>query len=145
MADKDNLTGQWQVGIIVKDIQKAMDGMAKIGIGPFASLYAEPTVKWEEKGKPIEVKLKMKFASMGPLEIELIEPISECMQKEFLDNQGEGIQHISYFVKDIDKEVKRLTGAGFKLVQRGWRPTSGGYAFFDTRESIGFMLEIIQR
>jgi methylmalonyl-CoA/ethylmalonyl-CoA epimerase len=145
MADKDNVTGQWQVGIIVKDIQKAMEGMAKIGIGPFASLNAEPTVKWEEKGKPIEVKLKMKFASIGPLEIELIEPISECMQKEFLDKKGEGIQHISYFVKDIDKEVKRLTGSGYKVVQRGWRPTSGGYAFFDTQESLGFMLEIIQR
>jgi hypothetical protein len=145
MAKKTNVSGPWQVGIIVKDIQKAMDGLARIGVGPFVALNAEPTVRWEEGGKPTEVRLKMRFANIGGLEIELIEPISECMQKEFLDTQGEGIQHLSYFVKDIDKEVKRLTDLGYKLVQRGWRPTSGGYAFFDTQESCGFMLEIIQR
>ena len=145
MLENANSTGSWQIGIIVKDIRKAIDGLAQIGIGPFATLNAPPTVRWEERGKPIEVKLKMQFASAGPLEIELIEPISQCLQKEFLETKGEGIQHLSYFVKDIDQEVQRLSDLGYKLVQRGWRPTSGGYAFFDTRESIGFMLEIIQR
>ncbi len=145
MAQNSNSTNSWQVGIVVKDIQKAADNLARIGIGPFAPLNAEPTVRWEEWGKPIEVKLKMRFAKMGELEIELIEPISKCMQKDFLDNNGEGINHISYFVKDIDKEVKKMTDLGYKVVQRGWRPTSGGYAFFDTRETCGFMLEVIQR
>ena len=145
MAKQSNRTGSWQIGIIVKDIQKSMDSLSKIGIGPFASLNAEPTVRWEERGKPTQVKLKMKFASVGDLEIELIEPIGECMQKDFLKNKGEGIQHMSYFVKDIDLEVKRMADLGYKVVQRGWRPTSGGYAFFDTEESCGFMLEVIQR
>ena len=145
MLDNSNFTGSWQIGIIVKDVQKAISGLAQIGIGPFAPLKAPPTVRWEENGKPIEVKLKMQFSSNGSLEIELIEPISQCMQKEFLDTKGEGIQHLSYFVKDIDREVRRLSGLGYKLVQRGWRANSGGYAFFDTRDSIGFMLEIIQR
>jgi methylmalonyl-CoA/ethylmalonyl-CoA epimerase len=145
MAEQSNRTGSWQVGIVVKDIQKAMDGLSSIGIGPFAPLDAEPTVRWEERGKPIDVKLKMRFASAGPLEIELIEPISQCMQKDFLESKGEGIQHISFFVKDIDKEVKRMVDLGYKVVQRGWRPTSGGYAFFNTEETCGFMLEVIQR
>jgi methylmalonyl-CoA/ethylmalonyl-CoA epimerase len=145
MAEQANATGAWQVGIIVKDIEKAMAGLARIGLGPFAPLNAGPTVRWEEGGKPTEVKLKMRFANIGSLEIELIEPISQCMQKRFLDRQGEGIQHISYFVKDIDKEVKKMTDLGFKVVQRGWRTKSGGYAFFDTEESCGFMLEVIQR
>ncbi len=145
MAEQPNAINKWQVGIVVKDIQKAIDGLSQIGIGPFAPLNAEPTVRWEEWGKPIEVKLKMRFADVGPLEIELIEPISQCMQKDFLDKKGEGINHISYFVKDIDQEVKKMTDLGYKVVQRGWRPTSGGYAFFDTQESCGFMLEVIQR
>ncbi len=87
----------------------------------------------------------MSFANIGPLEIELIQPISECIQKEYLDNNGEGIHHIAFFVKDIDEEVEKKAAKGYKVVQRGWRPTSGGYAFFDTQESCGFMLEIIQR
>jgi methylmalonyl-CoA/ethylmalonyl-CoA epimerase len=145
MVKKPEGPDKWQVGIVVKDMQKAIDGLARMGIGPFAQLNAEPTVKWEEWGKPIEVKLKMRFAKMGELEIELIEPISQCMQKDFLDKKGEGINHISYFVEDIDKEVKKMTDLGYQVVQRGWRPTSGGYAFFNTQDTCGFMLEVIQR
>ena len=145
MAEKSPFTNFGQVGIIVKDIAKAEKNLQDIGIGPFGTLNAEPTVKWEENGQPTTVKLKMRFAKVGPLEIELIEPISECMQKRYLDNHGEGIQHYSFFVDDIDSVVEYMAKKGYKVVQRGWRPTKGGYAFFDTEEKCGFMLEIIQR
>ncbi len=145
MAEKSLFTNFGQVGIIVKDIEKAAANLAKIGIGPFGPLDAEPTVRWEAWGKPTEVKLKMSFANIGPLEIELIEPISDSMQKNYLDNQGEGIQHFSFFVDDIDTVVAEMAEKGYKVVQRGWRPTKGGYAFFDTEADCGFMLEVIQR
>jgi len=134
-----------QVGIIVKDIEKAEKGFAKIGIGPFSPPIAEPTVRWEAWGKPAEVKLKMRFTTIGPLEIELIEPNSDCMQKEYLEKKGEGIQHFSFFVKDIDEVVVDMAGKGYRVVQQGWRAHDGGYAFFDTEKDCGFMLEVIQR
>ena len=142
---KSLFTNFGQVGIIVKDIEKAEKGFAKIGIGPFGPLNAEPTVRWEAWGKPTEVKLKMRFSKVGPLEIELIEPISDCMQKEYLETKGEGIQHFSFFVKDIDEVVEDMAEKGYRVVQRGWRAHGGGYAFFDTEEDCGFMLEVIQR
>ena len=145
MAEKSLFTNFGQVGIIVKDIEKAARNLEKLGIGPFGGLPGEPTVKWEAWGEPTEVKLKMQFTNVGPLEIELIEPISECMQKDFLDNNGEGIQHFSFFVDDIDEVVEEMAKKGYKVVQRGWRPTKGGYAFFDTEADCGFMLEVIQR
>lgn len=145
MAEKSLFTNFGQVGIIVKDIEKAAANLAKIGIGPFGPLDAEPTVRWEAGGEPTEVRLKMSFAKIGPLEIELIEPISDSMQKDYLDNQGEGIQHFSFFVDDIDTVVAEMAEKGYKVVQRGWRPTRGGYAFFDTEADCGFMLEVIQR
>ena len=145
MPKKSPFTNFGQVGIIVKDIEKAEKNLQDIGIGPFGGLPGEPTVKWEENGKPTTVKLKMRFAKIGPLEIELIEPISKCMQKDYLDTHGEGIQHYSFFVDDIDAVVKYMAAKGYKVVQRGWRPTKGGYAFFDTQEACGFMLEIIER
>jgi methylmalonyl-CoA/ethylmalonyl-CoA epimerase len=87
----------------------------------------------------------MQFAKIGPLEIELIEPISDCMQKEYLEKHGDGIQHFSFFVKDIEEVVTEMTKKGYQVVQRGWREHGGGYAFFDTEEDCGFMLEVIQR
>ena len=134
-----------QVGIIVKDIEKTIEGLSKLGIGPFGSIDRAPTVRWEALGKPTEVKLKMRFANIGPLEIELIEPISECMQKEFLDSKGEGIHHIAFWVDDLDKEVKKMTKKSYKVVQQGWREKSGGYAYLDTQKSCGVMIELIQK
>jgi methylmalonyl-CoA/ethylmalonyl-CoA epimerase len=145
MEEKSPFTNFGQIGIIVRDIEKAEKNLQDIGIGPFGPLDAEPTVRWEEDGKPTEVRLKMRFAKIGPLEIELIEPVSDCMQKEYLDTRGEGIQHFSFFVDDIDAVVEQMAKKGYRVVQRGWRSTSGGYAFFDTVETCGFMLEIIQR
>ena len=87
----------------------------------------------------------MRFAKVGPLEIELIEPISDCMQKEYLEKKGDGIQHFSFFVKDIDEVVAEMAAKGYQVVQRGWRASGGGYAFFDTEADCGFMLEVIQR
>ncbi len=145
MSENPLFTNFGQIGIIVKDIEKARRGFAKLGIEPFKPLDAEPTVRWEAWGKPAEVKLKMLFARVGPLEIELIEPVSDCMQKEFLAKNGEGIQHFSFFVNDIDAVVTAMAEKGYSVVQRGWRPHGGGYAFFDTEADCGFMLEVIQR
>ena len=145
MSEKSYFTNFGQVGIIVKDIEKAKKNLEEIGIGPFGGLDAEPTVRWEAWGEPTEVKLKMLFTNIGPLEIELIEPISDCMQKDYLETHGEGIQHYSFFVDSIDDVVAFMAEKGYRVVQRGWRPTKGGYAFFDTEEKCGFMLEIIER
>ena len=145
MAEQKTFSNFKQVGIIVKDIEKAINGLTSLGIGPFNPLDAEPTVRWEEHGKPTEIKIKSRFAYIGPVEIELIEPISKCMQKEFLDEKGDGIHHIGFYVEDIDKEVKVMQDKGYRVIQKGWRPTAGGYAYFNTEESCGIMLEIIQR
>jgi catechol 2,3-dioxygenase-like lactoylglutathione lyase family enzyme len=87
----------------------------------------------------------MLFSKIGLLEIELIESIGDCMRKDFLNTSSEGIQHFSFFVDDIDEVVEYMAEKGYKVVQRGWRPNKGCYAFFDTEDKCGFMLEIIQR
>lgn len=145
MADITSFSNFKQVGIIVKDIEKAINGLTNLGIGPFNPLDAEPTVRWEEGGKSTEIKIKSRFAYIGQIEVELIEPISPSMQKEFLESKGGGIHHVGFMVDDIDKEVEAMKKKGYRVVQRGWRPTAGGYAYFDTEESCGIMLEIIQR
>ena len=145
MDKQSPFTNFGQIGIIVGDIEKARKNLEEIGIGPFGGLDAEPTVKWEAWGEPAEVRLKMLFTKIGPLELELIEPVSDCMQKDYLQTHGEGIQHYSFFVDNIDEVVEYMAEKGYNVVQRGWRATKGGYAFFDTEEKCGFMLEVIER
>ena len=54
-----------------------------------------------------------------------------------MDEKGDGIHHIGFYVEDIDKEVKVMQDKGYRVIQKGWRPTAGGYAYFNTEESCG--------
>lgn len=49
MVEESTFTNFGQVGIIVKDMEKVIAGLAKAGIGPFGPLQAAPTVRWEER------------------------------------------------------------------------------------------------
>ncbi len=59
-----------QIGIVVKDMDKAIEGLQSLGIGPFGPLVgAAPCVRFEERGKPADIKLKMRFTKIGPVEL----------------------------------------------------------------------------
>ena len=65
------------VGVIVKDMDRAVEYYQALGIGPFQSLNVIPT-DTKLGGKPInvnDIKLKIRMAQMGPIRFELIQPL----------------------------------------------------------------------
>jgi len=103
------------------------------------------TERWV-RGKPSHYECRLRFAQIGPVELELIEPIKgECLQKEFLDSKGEGIHHLGFFVDDLDTEVSNLVRHGIEVIQSGKRLTGGGFAYLNTNAIGGIVLELIQR
>jgi len=134
-----------QVGVIVRDLDRAVEYYQALGIGPFESLNVVPTDR-KVYGKPADdVKNLARVAQMGQLQFELIQPVSgESVQKESLDTKGEGISHLGFFVDDIDKEVAKLVGQGFKVISNGKFVGGGGFAYFDTDKVGGVQFELIQ-
>jgi len=132
------------VGVVVKDMDRAIEYYSSLGIGPFEPLRVTVTERkvW---GKRVEnIKLKVRVTQMGPVQFELIEPVEgESIQKEFLESKGEGINHLGFFVDDIDKEVAKLVKKGFKVISSG-RWLGGGFAYFDTDKVGGVQTELIQ-
>ena len=63
--------------------------------------------------------------------------------QEFLDERGEGLHHLGYFVEDIDAEISNMESKGFPLLQSG-RVADGAYAYFDTEGAFGCIVEAIQ-
>ena len=121
-----------EVGIMVKDLDKAVELLTKLGIGPWTRLSDRAKTEKFYRGKPANYKLKIAIAWIGDVEIELLQHIEgECIQKEILERQGEGIYHIGYFVDDIDKEVADLKAMGLEPVQWG-RMMEGGFCYFNT-------------
>ena len=104
------------VGVVVRDIDQAIRYYSQtFGIGPFKTIVFEPEKHWVN-GKPYPVKLKLAFAQMGAVELELLEPISDGPHKEFLDTYGEGLQHLGFNIDNYDEWMTYLKKQGIGIL-----------------------------
>ncbi len=127
------------IAVIVRDIDKAVEYYQSLGI---AKVGRE--VKFPEE-KP---KLRAKFVEIGSVPIEFLQPLhDETSAKEFLDNHGEGVQHIAFAVDDLDEEMAKLAGKGVSVLIKGKAPAAFGAesAHFDTRQIGNFAIQLIQK
>ena len=133
--------------VIVKDIRNAMEKYQRfLGVeAPRLKKTCEPEVaKVEYLEKPTDAVAWQTFFTIGSVRVELIEPDEHpSTWKSFLEEHGEGFHHISYVVKDLEKELERFREAGMGVCQRG-NYNGGRYAYLDTENEIGIMLELRQ-
>ena len=127
-----------QVSYAVKDIDKTVEAWARLyGIGPWTY----------RKNGGVDVKrrpwkIRMAFAYIGPLQIELVQCTEgRIFQSRFLDTWGEGVHHIGFYVDDVDAEVKRLVSQGVKLFIHD----PGRFAYLDAGGAGGAIFELMQR
>ena len=136
------------IGVIVRDMDKAIEHYQSLGIGPFEPPKPMDRIERKWLGKPLDlttIKTSIRIADIGSIRIELKQPIEgESLEKEFLETHGEGIDHIGFTVDDIDKAEAELVGKGLKLFYRARYRNGGGAAYFDTREIGGFWVEFLQ-
>jgi len=139
------------VSVAVKDMNKAIEFYKSLGIGPFP-LFIGPsgTVPLAGKtihGKPVDYQIDLRHAEggVGGLTFEVIEPLEgETPVKEFLEKKGEGVQHIGFFVDDLDQETAKMAEKGFSITQSGETPTVR-WAYFDTDKVGGVAIELMQK
>ncbi len=130
-----------QYGFVFKNVEEQARIMESIyGIPKFAML--------EQKGYPIKyrgkdstISTKIAISRLFDIQIELIELIEgECIYKEFLDAGREGLQHVSFFIEDLDYYIDAFQKAGFEIIHYG-QLGKQRFAYFDTEETFGLSLE----
>jgi len=137
-----------QIGMVVRNMDAALEYFQALGIGPFESSNdPAPIVDRVVHGRPApDVKNRISTTQMGAIELELVQPLSgKSIQKEFLEKQGEGINHIGFFVDDLAAETAKLVGKGFRVVSSGRTTSGGAFAYFDTDRVGGIIFELMQR
>jgi methylmalonyl-CoA/ethylmalonyl-CoA epimerase len=136
-----------QVGIIVRDIEKtAADYAAFFGIDTPRAHLSDGYEKTQAtyKGQPTQARAKLAFMDFGSLQVELIEPDEHpSTWREYLDEHGEGIHHIAFFIKGTKERVATLNAKGFPLDQKG-EYTGGRYAYIDTRDTLKTIVELLE-
>lgn len=159
MSDIDNKcklpflkNGIAQVGIIVEDLDKAVENYWKLfGIGNWHFYtYGKPLVKrMTYHGKPSEYKMRVALSYLGPLRIELIEMLEgDTVYADFVKEHGYGVHHFGVLVDDMEEAIARAEAAALTMTMDGagfGRDGDGHYAYLDTEKKIGVTLELIKR
>jgi len=133
--DKPKVKSIHEVVVAVKDAGKA------------AALYEELfdlkfDLGWE---LPWE-KMKVKAAKIGETQFHFIEPTSpDSVVAKFIENKGEGLNHICFKVSGLSKMIERFREKGIKLVPE--KPVSFGnisYIFVHPSMTQGVLVELVE-
>jgi catechol 2,3-dioxygenase-like lactoylglutathione lyase family enzyme len=140
-----------QIGCIVADLDQAIRYLTEVfGIGPFRVIDWPPEGREDLQrfyhGEPGQFSARMAFTELGPVELELIQPIQgQSIWQDFLDERGGGIHHIRFNINDIDTVRDYLAGFGIEAAQfgSGIRPGTT-WMNFATEDKLGFGIEVMK-
>jgi methylmalonyl-CoA/ethylmalonyl-CoA epimerase len=124
------------LGIAVKDASRSIRLFELLlGVAPYK------TEKVESE------KVETVFFELGPNKIELLLSTDpDGTIAKFLDKKGEGFHHVAIAVDDIRSEMKRLSDAGFELLNA--EPKAGAdnklICFLHPRSTNGLLVELCQ-
>jgi methylmalonyl-CoA/ethylmalonyl-CoA epimerase len=122
------------IGIAVRDLS--------VSIPLFEKLLNSPCYKTEFVESE---RLTTAFFKQGETKIELLSGSEEGgLIKKFLENKGEGIHHIAFTVSDIEAEMKRLSAAGFIVLDEKPRPGADNklVCFLHPKSTGGILVEL---
>jgi methylmalonyl-CoA/ethylmalonyl-CoA epimerase len=135
-----------QIGVVVKDMQKTIERLSALGIGPFQPKIPPAEAEEYYRGKPFHAYqvVDIKSCQLGNVELELIQPLDGgSPHKEYLDAKGEGIQHLGFAVKNLDEAARQLQAQGCTPLLTARMPGGGGVVYLDL-EAGGIIAELIK-
>jgi hypothetical protein len=138
-----------QVAIVCRDIDATSKSWAAVlGVDPPEIRTTKPgeEVKMLFRGRPSNGQAKLAFIPLGPqVTLELIQPLGgDTSWQEFLDTNGEGVQHIAFHVADVEKSVRAFGEVGMPVMRQGrFDDGSGSYTYTDTAKALGVTVELL--
>ena len=142
-----------QVCVVSRDHKRTMEGMVRLGIGPWRVYHYRdaPSIKDAEyRGEAENFKMTLCLAWTGAMMWEIVEPLEgRTIYNDFLDEHGEGIHHVAFawredggteipYADQIGEFVKR----GFPVIQSGLLKDVAQFHYLDTEAATSTTFEI---
>ncbi|MHA1373374.1 MAG: VOC family protein [Promethearchaeota archaeon] len=135
-----------QIGIVVKDIEKAtlyfgylLKFQSKLNVVEQSS-----TVNY--KGKEVVFKMKKIMQNFGGKQFEIVEVVEssgEHLYLDFIKEGNEGLHHLGVYTKNAEELITEFKlKYNVDIVQTG-KAGKVNFYYLDTRKLIGFYLELI--
>lgn len=135
-----------QLGYVVRDIRSAMQYWTDVhGVGPFYLFERAPIQDLRYRGKPCKAEVAIALAQSGPIQVELIALLDNeaSLYREFLEQSGEGLQHVAYWSPEFDRLTNKAEELGMHCVLSGCTgDPDGRFAYFDGGGYPGTCFEI---
>lgn len=129
----------WKIGIATRDLDESCRLFTQVlGLAP------GPKGPFESLGQKIAI------CQLGDVSIELIEPVGpDAPIAKFIEQRGEGLQHIGFRVSDIEGLVSNLKKKGIEFVQEApveaeFEATKAKFIFARPRSFHGVLVEFVE-
>lgn len=137
-----------QIGVYTRDMDAAIEQYENVfGIGPWLVLEGE-TDYCLDRGCEVTVKGRIGMGYTGKIQIELIQILEgNNLYLDTLGGREEGLHHLGFAVDNLEERLRACREAGVGVLQRGTLKQLGmtiDYAYLDTLDSVGVILEFIQ-
>jgi hypothetical protein len=136
-----------QLGFVVPDLEHGMrHWLDKVGIGPFFVLEHVKFAQVVYKGKPSGIDMSVAIAQWGEVQVELIQQFNDApsIYSEFTGREKGGLQHVGVMTNSVADDLVRLRSRGIEAVQQGHTGTGIRFAYLDTDDHPGAMIELIE-
>jgi len=135
-----------QIGIVVKDIEKA-----KSYFGDLLNFQSELKIVEQNstvfyKGKEIVFKMKKIMQNFGGKQLEIVEVVEsngDHLYLDYIKEGNEGLHHLGVYTKNAEDLISEFKiKYNIEVVQTG-KAGKVSFYYLDTRKLIGFYLELI--
>ena len=137
-----------QVGIIVRDVNKAIAHFEELGFGPWridqfnSDVFPDFTIN----GEPAQIEMLCAFCTAYGMEFELIQPISEGPHMDWLKKHGPGIQHLSFTpadgFDDLFPRLLKISGEDAPWFRGQAKSAGMDFSYIDATEEMGVIFEL---
>lgn len=133
MSDHDLFGRLDHIGVVVKDISTAKSFYGSLGVKSFEK-SGTPGKNKTFHGEPlIGGKTEMQMGRIGEIGIQLTQPIvPPSMAFAFLEEVGEGVNHLAYIVDDIEEVTRLMVAAGYEIIFSSEYLDGGGEIYVNT-------------
>src|SRR5438132_11544332 len=142
LKDALGLGDPYHIGVAVRDLVEAMARFHELlGLGPWGRVDAEVPAIF--RGKETVSGVRSAFARLGSMYVELVEPtVGNFTAKTFLEERGEGIYHLGYWVDDMPAAIRAAAERGLS-VDWSFPAKDPLVAYLDAAETFGFHMEFV--
>lgn len=144
--------GPAQIALVVSNLDQVVENYWNyFGIGPWQFYTYDREILSDQsyRGNPSDYQIRLALCNAGSMRLELIESVrGPSIYGEHINAHGYGVHHLGLLVDDIHAAIAQAKRCGIEMIQHGQGfglEGDGYFAYLDTEQLLGVVLELIQR